>query len=216
MPKGVYIRKPKPKLACSECNRTQTCRGYCIRHYQQWRRCGHTLTEQEIKKNYAKKRGACLNTGRTHFKKGHKAWSKGLKGWLSDAHLEALRKANTGHTPWNKGKKWPEMAGPNNPAWKGGVKSQNDIDRARFRTTVQALVLKRDDFTCQICKERGGFLQVDHIKKWSEYPEHRFDLDNCRTLCMGCHYKLTFNREMPEGIIWGHGLDRRIRQFQRV
>lgn len=30
--------------------------------------------------------------------------------------------------------------------------------------------------------------------------------DNCQTLCMGCHYKKTFNKELPNGTVWGHNL----------
>ena len=62
-------------------------------------------------------------------------------------------------------------------------------------------VLKRDDYTCQICGKRGGKLQVDHIKpfieiilknKISNYDEavrcnELWDIENGRTLCLPCH-----------------------------
>jgi len=46
-------------------------------------------------------------------------------------------------------------------------------------------------------------------KKLSE--EHkRFDLNNCRTLCMACHYKITFGTELPKDVPnWGHNLLRK-------
>lgn len=48
-------------------------------------------------------------------------------------------------------------------------------------------VFERDDFTCQLCRQRGGELQADHIKPQSIYPEFRFDVSNGRTLCRPCH-----------------------------
>jgi hypothetical protein len=55
--------------------------------------------------------------------------------------------------------------------------------------------------------KRGVNLHVDHIQPWAEYVEGRFDMNNCRTLCVKCHYKITFGKEMPETIIsWGHNL----------
>jgi 5-methylcytosine-specific restriction endonuclease McrA len=54
---------------------------------------------------------------------------------------------------------------------------------AAWRTQV----FERDDFTCQICSQRGGKLHADHIKRFSDYPELRLDVSNGRTLCAPCH-----------------------------
>lgn len=48
-------------------------------------------------------------------------------------------------------------------------------------------VFVRDDFTCQICGQRGGDLNADHIKPFALFEELRFDLSNGRTLCLSCH-----------------------------
>jgi hypothetical protein len=120
--------------------------------------------------------------------KGNVPWNKGKK---------------TGCTPWNKGKKVPHMSGSNHPNWRGGTQSESRKQRARFSKTTQQLVFQRDNYTCQICDQYSGYLHVDHIKFWADYPELRFELDNCRTLCMACHYYVTFKRKMPKGIRWG-------------
>lgn len=60
----------------------------------------------------------------------------------------------------------------------------------KWRTNVY----KRDNHTCQQCGTKGGcgkrvVLNADHIKKFSDYPELRFELSNGRTLCIDCHRK---------------------------
>jgi hypothetical protein len=97
----------------------------------------------------------------------------------------------------------------NSPSWKGGISSADRLERIKFRRTTQKLVFEKDNYTCQNCGVRGNYLQVDHIKGWSEFPELRFDISNCQTLCMSCHYFKTFNKILPKGIIWGHNLNRK-------
>ncbi len=204
----------KKQCSIENCERKMLCKSMCGKHYWQVRTHGHVLSDKEKKLHYAKTKGVSLNTGRTHFKKGEKTWNTGIKDWLSDSHKKALKQANTGRPTWNKGLKLPQFSGASNPNWKGGVTEANKKERTKFRKNLQRQVFERDDYTCQICNEKGGSLQVDHIQKWSDHPDLRFDLNNCRTLCMGCHYEITFNRKMPEGIIWGHNLNRRIAKFQ--
>ena len=165
------------------------------------------------------------------FKKGYTPWNKGKRGYKQLNRTADLKKTEAvktmfkkGSVPWNKGisgykiyisdenkikfsKKWLQEK---NPSWKGGVTEKNILERVRFRREIQKLVFERDDYTCQMCGERGCDLQVDHIQPWAEYVELRFDIDNCRTLCSRCHYKLTFNKEMPkETKCFGHNLNRR-------
>ena len=90
--------------------------------------------------------------------------------------------------------------------WKGGVTSQNRLERVKFQQTIQKLIFERDSYTCQMCGSVRD-LQVDHIKPWANYPKLRFNMKNCRTLCAKCHYQITFNRPMPDQIKgWGHNL----------
>lgn len=109
---------------------------------------------------------------------------------LSQAHREKLRIANMGRRPWNY----------------RGVTSRNRLERQKFRVIMQKSVFKRDNYQCLLCGNKNN-LQVDHIKPWAKFPEERFNMKNCRTLCAKCHYQITFNKPMPDSIRgWGHNL----------
>ena len=75
------------------------------------------------------------------------------------------------------------------PNWRGGVSSLADRIRhsIEYRLWREA-VYARDNWTCQECGEQGRRLHPHHIKALSEYPDLKFAIDNCKTLCIKCHY----------------------------
>lgn len=220
------VRQPINRLCGFDgCTQKHDSHGYCANHARQYRKYGHPLSSEEIhlrrsestskaqlafysanpdrpiRKVSAEKRallkGRRMNTGRTHFKKGFTPWNKDTKGLL---------------TAWNKGKKglmvaWNKglvgvMPRPHNKIG-DGVTSQNKLERRRFNKQIAWQILARDNYTCQICDQYSGHLHVDHIRGWADYPNLRFVLSNCRTVCRACHYYITYKKSMPVGSMWG-------------
>lgn len=126
---------------------------------------------------------------------------------FTDEMRKKLSLAKRGRAPWNKGKTgaqvaWNKgmagyLAGEASPHWKGGItpevqKIRNSLEYKVWRTAV----FERDNYTCQECNNRGGYLNADHIKRFADYPELRFELNNGRTLCRDCHRKTdTYGRK---------------------
>lgn len=123
-----------------------------------------------------------------------------------------------GKIPWNKGKKldYPspkkgikvskeireKISGERHYKWKGGINSLNRRIRNcyEYRQWVQD-ILKRDNYTCEVCFVLGGQLEVHHIKPFSVIIRENsittveealachilWNFENGQTLCKKCH-----------------------------
>lgn len=181
-----------------------------------------------------------MSDNSTQFKKGQTPWNKigtlkvcelcsieyPVRGIRRRAHSRFCSKVcqgkyqSTQPSP-NAGKRMSQEArykmrqaklgirGEAHPLWRPWTK-QSHRDRIFFRNTMQKKIFERDSWKCVLCSEKKD-LQVDHIKRWADYPELRFVEDNCRTLCAKCHYRITFGRDMPKSVrAWGHNLAQRV------
>jgi|TARA_Y100000034_G_C6859607_1_gene391058 hypothetical protein len=100
--------------------------------------------------------------------------------------IHPLTQFNNGHLKPLNAYKWGKRE--MHPNWKGGITPIN----ARIRGSVRykqwrIAVFERDNYTCQMCNERGRELNVDHIKPFSIFKKLRFTVSNGRTLCKKCH-----------------------------
>lgn len=84
------------------------------------------------------------------------------------------------------------MSGQNNPKWRDGVTPERTkIWKSEEYQNWRTYVFKRDNFICQMCgKQKSGKMTANHIKKFSDYPELRYEKNNGITLCSECHYCL--------------------------
>jgi hypothetical protein len=109
-----------------------------------------------------------------------------------------------------------KQSGKNNPRWKGGVTPFNRMIRdCDEYLNWKNSVFSRDNFTCQECDKRGGYLEAHHIKEFytildeflEEYNQFSpmedketlirlatkysplWDIENGKTLCSKCHNK---------------------------
>jgi len=89
-----------------------------------------------------------------------------------------------------KGIPRPYQRGANHGNWEGGITPINAAIRNSFEMKQWRIaVFKRDDYTCQVCRVRGGKLVADHVKPFCNYPDLRFDINNGRTICKECDLK---------------------------
>lgn len=178
----VIVRK-KPtggKCSIAQCGKKYLAKGYCAMHYTRMRD-GIDMTQKPRATNTNTKRN-CNYCSKEYSITPHR---KDISKYCS---LKCSGKSRTGAA---------------SGGWRGGITPESLMQREQFRKTTRIAVMERDNYTCRICQTRGGDMHVDHIKRWADYPELRFDIDNCRTLCVSCHYYVTFKRGVSGQIKWG-------------
>jgi len=112
------------------------------------------------------------------------AKQKGFGKWMTGKHhsLETRIKIS------NIGKDRVLSGKHNN--YMGGIERFNSAFKRSLEYKLwRAFVMKRDNYTCQMCGIRGGKLHVDHIKPFATFLELRTDPNNGRVLCIPCHRK---------------------------
>jgi len=140
----------------------------------------------------------CVNdkrrTGKPHlgrFKKGEKSWNSGKIKIQNPDEKRVCRFCNTEKKlkEFVKQRKWftYRCKECKNSARRKGPRKKTF--ESRFNSTYlewQTKVKDRDGWKCVKCGSLDS-LHTHHIKKWDDYPELRFDIDNGLTLCHGCH-----------------------------
>lgn len=155
-----------------------------------------------------------VNTASFCSPKCYWASLKGQSKQFSLEHCQNISIAKTGikriDTPWNKGKKFPEISKDNHFNWRGGITPINKAIRNSLENKLwRAAIFERDKYTCQICGLSGCYLEADHypipftlilnkliveqgldnlFEKALLYGDF-WNINNGRTLCQDCHRK---------------------------
>jgi 5-methylcytosine-specific restriction endonuclease McrA len=176
------------QVVCKHCKKQFSARRYSVRPDPKF--CSRECWRLSLIKDPGNRIGTCEICGKQFYNKHFYKPNRFCSRSCTDEYY----------------RKYPR-SGRNCPAYIDGRTKEDRLQRCRFKRDIQKLVFERDNYSCQICGQHNGCLQVDHIQPWSEYVEGRFDINNCRTLCQECHYKITYGRPMPKNIkAWGHNL----------
>jgi hypothetical protein len=82
-----------------------------------------------------------------------------------------------------------DVWGAKNPNWRNNSTIRNLSERlTRKYRNWRKKILERDEYRCIQCDSTEK-LHVDHIRRFSEFPELRYEMTNGRTLCAPCHRK---------------------------
>ncbi len=92
--------------------------------------------------------------------------------------------------------------GDKHPMWRGG---DSKSYRLQYSTAIhhnwRKAVFERDNYTCQRCGQRGGYLEAHHDLPSAFYPAVRYEVLNGVTLCRECH-ALTKSGAKIMRVIW--------------
>lgn len=166
------------------------------KHQVAWNKGLTKETDERVRKYSNTKRG------RYPWNRGKLPWNKGLVDIFHHSE-ESIRKMKGRSSP-RKGKPWLDRRAENHPNWKGGVTSlvikiRNCFKYRQWRSDV----FTKDNFTCQRCGRRGGFLHAHHEESFGDILElndiktyqqavdcsELWNINNGITLCKRCHKK---------------------------
>lgn len=91
--------------------------------------------------------------------------------------------------------------GEESPFWKGGQGLVEEIRKCFMYRQWRSDIFTRDDFTCQMCGQKGGDINADHIDPFvliikrnniktifdALACQELWNINNGRTLCVKCH-----------------------------
>ena len=186
MPRGVY-----PRSEYQLKNLILHCKKF-------WFQKGHIVSEQTRKKM-------------SEILKGRQSWIKGKHHTEETKRKISLANGGKKRTEEAKRKiglirkgKPSGMLGEKHWNWQGGISDIKFQIRKLYKYRQwRSDIFTRDDFTCQLCGIKGGYLEADHYPKifsviMKEYQiktleealkcEELWNINNGRTLCWDCHH----------------------------
>ncbi len=130
---------------------------------------------------------------------------------FTDEHIHKISLSNTGKKKTTEQKEQMskrmigKFSGSSHPNWKGGLSYLPYCDK--FNEPLKEAVRNRDSRLCQLCglEETTRSHSVHHI---------HYDKENCYpdliTLCIGCNFKVNYNRDYYEKLFMNMLNDRKL------
>lgn len=123
---------------------------------------------------------------------------------LSEKYVNSDRKLDyicpNGHSGsicwynWKSGKRCRQCfiennKGENHQNWNSNLTKENRLIKRNYQEYREwaAAIKERDNFTCKVCKKRGGDLVSHHLESYNNSPSLRTTLENGVCLCENCH-----------------------------
>jgi len=145
----------------------------------------------------ARKKMSITRTGQPKFfsKEHNKKISIALTGKIkTKEQIEKQRKSLTGYKHTEEAKRNMSLAqrGEKGSNWQGGISKQSyPVD---WTNTLRRSIRERDHYTCQLCGELQG--DRAHAVHHIDYNKKNCNPINLITLCIRCHLKTNYNREL--------------------
>ena len=113
------------------------------------------------------------NTGKTHFKKGHKPWNTGLKCWNKNYQNAGFQKGHKVLGGIKTRFTSDRVLGEKNINWKG-----DEVSYTHIHTWINRHKEKKE---CEFC---GAIYNLDMANISGEYKR---DVNDWKVLCRKCH-----------------------------
>lgn len=150
----------------------------------------------------------CTRCGKAFIAPAKRSNCPDCAGWRVEAEQSCVVCGGGFRSPNNKktcspscDRAWKAIRqrGDKSHRWQGGKTDETMLFRNSFEYSQwRDAVFTRDDYTCQLCFERGGKLAAHHIREFSKYPDLRLDVRNGVTLCWPCHGSVKGRERMYE------------------
>ena len=186
---GKTIIKPQNESLKNWFNRHKYCSKSCSAIHRKIFLQGAFTKERHFIPKTAIKKGQHLSK-KTQFKKNQVPWNKNKKGVMP--------------VPWNKDKRFIQVTGEKHHNWKGGIsKLATAIRNLPEMRNWKMTILHDGKYTCELCGQIGGKLEVHHKKSFSVILRENnistiqealdckelWNKDNGQILCLCCHRK---------------------------
>ena len=155
-----------------------------------WWRCVCDCGKIVIVRGLSLRNGTSASCGCLRTKARPERCGENNPNWKGGAYCVDCGKALVAHRFMRCRACWQKFTwGENSSRWKDSLTDEERL-LGRFIPGVDKWlrqIKERDDYTCQVCGQRGYKLVSHHLTPYARCPELRLELSNGVTMCDRCH-----------------------------